>query len=178
MNETLPAIAGHLDRYKEKARKRYDQGEYWWELRACDYYDEFEKPKIILPDIAIKGQFTIDRENPAYIVNTAYLIGSSELSLLGILSSSLVDFYYRNISSTYRGGYLRFIRQYLETIPIVNTDSKLSNEIASKVDSVLNLKKENSKADTSLIEMEIDEIVYEMYGLEKQMRKFINKISK
>jgi len=35
------AIATRLLRFSEKAEKRYDKGEYWWELRACDYYDEF-----------------------------------------------------------------------------------------------------------------------------------------
>jgi len=31
--------------------KRDDQGDYWWELRHCDYYQEFEKEKIVWQEI-------------------------------------------------------------------------------------------------------------------------------
>jgi type I restriction-modification system DNA methylase subunit len=48
LKENYPAIANHLLPFSEAAEKRYDKGEHWWELRACDYYDEFEKPKIII----------------------------------------------------------------------------------------------------------------------------------
>jgi hypothetical protein len=41
--KNYPAIATHLLEFAGKAEKRYDKGDYWWELRACDYYDEFEK---------------------------------------------------------------------------------------------------------------------------------------
>ena len=47
-----PAIKRHLDQFKEKLEKRYDKGKYYYELRTCDYYNEFEKPKIIYPEIA------------------------------------------------------------------------------------------------------------------------------
>ena len=48
--------------FAEAAEKRYDKGEYWWELRACDYYDEFEKPKIMYSDIVRKPHFTFDED--------------------------------------------------------------------------------------------------------------------
>lgn len=31
--------------------KRDDQGDYWWELRSCNYLDEFYKQKIMYNDI-------------------------------------------------------------------------------------------------------------------------------
>ena len=56
--ENYPAIANHLFQFEDDAKKRQDKGDYWWELRACEYYDEFEKPKIMLPDIS-QGEFYI-----------------------------------------------------------------------------------------------------------------------
>jgi len=44
-----PAIFRHLKKYQKQLEKRWDKGKYWWELRACDYYSEFSKPKIIFP---------------------------------------------------------------------------------------------------------------------------------
>ncbi len=58
--ENYPALADHLLPFADKAQKRYDKGEYWWELRTCDYYADFEKPKIIYPNICKKPEFTFD----------------------------------------------------------------------------------------------------------------------
>jgi hypothetical protein len=73
----------------------------------------------MLPDISLRGNFAFDDKGSIYCVNTAYIICSDSLGLLGILNSKLVTFIYRSLSSTYRGGYLRFIYQYLAQIPIV-----------------------------------------------------------
>jgi len=51
-----PAIAAHLEPFAERGRKRDDQGQYWWELRPCIYYQELEEPKIIYPDIAKQAE--------------------------------------------------------------------------------------------------------------------------
>jgi hypothetical protein len=80
--QNYPAIANHLLPFKEKAEKRYDKGEYWWELRGCDYYEEFERPKIIYAEIAAKGQFTLDSEG-FYSDTTTYILGDDPKYLLG-----------------------------------------------------------------------------------------------
>jgi hypothetical protein len=36
--ENYPAVSNHLKPFEEKGKKRYDKGDYWWELRSCDYY--------------------------------------------------------------------------------------------------------------------------------------------
>ena len=50
--ETYPAIHRHLNGYRERLTARDDQGKFYWELRSCAYYAEFEKPKIVYPNIA------------------------------------------------------------------------------------------------------------------------------
>jgi hypothetical protein len=62
--ETYPALAHHLQPFADKTQKRYDKGEYWWELRTCDYYAEFEQPKIMWPEIAGSARFTYDASGP------------------------------------------------------------------------------------------------------------------
>ena len=42
-----PGIANYLKEFEFKAKNRSDKGRYWWELRACDYYDLIESKKII-----------------------------------------------------------------------------------------------------------------------------------
>lgn len=159
LQDKYPSITSHLKSYELKAKARYDKGQYWWELRACDYYQEFEKPKIMLPDISLKCEALFDEHN-FYCVNTAYIIPGLSKSILGILNSKLILYFYGNLTQSIRGGYFRFIRQYLEQIPIVKT-----NLLEEKVNQVLSLKKQDPTADTSSLEAEIDLMVYKLYGL-------------
>ena len=169
--------------------KRSDQGEYWWELRSCAYYDEFEKPKMMLPDISLHGNVILDNERN-YCVNTCYLIGSSEKYLLGILNSKLMTFFYSRLSSTYRGGYLRFIYQYLEQLPIRTLDLANGGEkerhdhIVRLVEQMLQAKERlanaKTEAETNRLEMQcqssdrqIDRAVYELYGLTEEEIKIV-----
>ena len=178
------AIAEWLEPYRKAAEKRWDKGDYWWELRPCDYYDAFEKPKLVLPDISARGNFTLDREGGKYCLNTAYVIGSADKYLLGILNSKLVTFFYSNISSTYRGGYLRFIYQYLERIPIRAidfddpADVAMHDEMVRLVERMLELHKgyadytdaQRAVADAQIerVDQAIDELVYRLYGLSEE----------
>ncbi|VAW48266.1 BpmI endonuclease-methyltransferase fusion protein type IIG, partial [hydrothermal vent metagenome] len=132
-NYTL--LAEYLNNFMEQAIKRSDKGDYWWELRACEYYGEFEKPKIIYSEIATEGRFTIDSNN-LYCDMTAFVIGSDSTFLLAILNSKLFTFLFKHSSSEIRGGFLRWKRQYLYPLPIPeNTNNifeNLVNEITQK----------------------------------------------
>ncbi|WP_434084071.1 TaqI-like C-terminal specificity domain-containing protein [Fodinibius saliphilus] len=133
------------------------QGDHYWELRACDYYNEFEKPKIIYPDIAKERRFTLDTEG-YYLTNTAYFIPSSDKYVLGILNSKLVFNYYKRVSSVLgdpdKGGRMRWFRQHVSNIPIAKADDNTKKKIESNVDQILTVNVE-LKADTSELEEEI-----------------------
>ena len=174
LQEEYPIIAKHLEPFQSKCEKRSDKGDYWWELRACDYYDDFESPKIILPDIAIKMQATYDLVG-FYCVNTAYIIPTEEKFLLAILNSKLIHYYYSKISSSIRGGYLRFIRQYLEEIPI-KENCKNKSEIKEIIEKIIGLNNELSiiklsatqshiESKIAFFEDKLDSILYSEYGL-------------
>ncbi|MCH6198399.1 DUF559 domain-containing protein [Aquiflexum sp. LQ15W] len=163
IKKTYPAIARHLYPFKANAEKRTDKGDFWWELRACDYYNEFEKPKVMLPDISLKCEALMDETEGYYSVNTAYIIPGLSKSDLGILNSRLTLFFYSNLTQTIRGGYLRFIRQYLAQIPIIKTDS-----LESLVTEIIELKKQNPNADTTDFENQIDQLVYQLYDLTEE----------
>ncbi|MCA0428496.1 MAG: Eco57I restriction-modification methylase domain-containing protein [Bacteroidetes bacterium] len=168
IKNNYPAIAKHLWPFREKAEKRTDKGDFWWELRACDYYSEFDKPKVMLPDISMKCEALMDQINGYYSVNTAYIIPGLSLSDLGILNSRLTLFFYSQITQSIRGGYFRFIRQYLEQIPIIKTSS-----LDEKVQEIIKLKKQNPSADTADLENQIDQLVYQLYELTEEEIKIV-----
>jgi len=191
LSETYPAIAGHLEAFIEKGKKRYDKGEYWWELRACDYYEEFEKPKIIYAEIATRGQFTFDITN-FFSDTTSYIIPVDSKYLIGILNSSLLTFVFSKTSSEIRGGFYRWKRQYMWNLPIHTIDfnnpseKAIHDKLVSLVDRMLELhRKKNSlppSAEREKIEREIavtdekiDDIVYGLYGVTDEERKIIEK---
>jgi len=159
-----PAIYNILQPFEEKAKARYDKGEYWWELRACDYYSSFAHKKIMFPDIAIKMESTLDT-NQSFCANTAYFIDSESEYLLGLLNSTLFHFFYCSIVNSIRGGYLRFFTQYLGRMPIVEGHESVSNSITTLVTQILTLKRSDPTANTSALEAEVDGLVYGLYGL-------------
>lgn len=139
-------ISEHLKFYEEKAKIRSDQGKYWWEMRACDYYKEFETTKIIYPEIASQGRFSID-DNQTYFDMTSFIIGSDSKELLAILNSKLINFLFRQISSEIRGGFLRWKRQFVYNLPIPKSyeNERISKSVLLIMNQINELKELSQK---------------------------------
>jgi type I restriction-modification system DNA methylase subunit len=187
---TYPALARHLKPYAERAQTRLDKGDYWWELRACDYYDQFEKPKIVYPDIAKESRLAFDTEG-MYFANTVYFIPVNDLYLLGLLNSKLIFNYFKRIASVLgdpdKGGRLRWFRQDVMKIPIrpinlsIPTEKAIHDQVVALVTEMLALQKEHATAQQALfdsqytlerrieqVDREIDQFVYQLYGLNEE----------
>jgi adenine-specific DNA-methyltransferase len=112
-----PAIFNYLKQFQKKAEARYDQGDYWWELRACDYYNEFEKEKIIIPAIVQNGSYAYDTQG-IYSNDKTSIIPCNDKYLLAILNSKVSDYFIHTIASTKQGGYYEYKPMYVSQIPI------------------------------------------------------------
>ncbi len=155
-----PAVFKHLKQWQPELEKRYDKGKHWWELRACDYYDAFDQPKVIFPDIAKDLRFALDTAQ-TYSNNTTYFTPTNDLYLLGLLNSSAIEDFYIELSAQVRGGYLRFFTQYVKQLPIPNASAADREAIASLVQKCLDAK----GAGCEEWEAEIDGRVAALYGL-------------
>lgn len=174
--EEYPAILNYLTAFKERLTPKpkdwkgdwagRKEGTYkWYEIQdSVDYWREFEKPKIQFAEIAINCQFNIDTFDQ-FCDTTAYILGSDSYFLLGILNSKLTLFFFENISSAIRGGYLRWKKQYVEQIPIPSATPEQHAEMESLVTRILALKRADKDADTAALEAEVDALVYGLYGL-------------
>ena len=174
-----PAIFGHLEdigeqidsgRIKTKGKglfERDDQGENWWNLRACAYYSEFDKEKIVYPETTQGAYFFFD-DKQDYLDKTCFMITGSDLkTLVGLLSSALLTFAYKHIySGTVLGktGY-QYNKHALEKLPVVEIPISEQQPFITLVDKILAAKAADPDADTSNLENEIDELVYGLYGL-------------
>ncbi len=114
-----PAIAKHLKKFEEKALRRSDKGDFWWELRPCDYYDYFDMPKIVYPEIALESRFAFD-DTAAYPLKTVFTIPMDDKYLLTILNSKAAFGYLKSICSvlgdTNKRGRLLLQLIYLEKL--------------------------------------------------------------
>ncbi len=116
-----PAVFNYLQQFERRLARRQDQGEYWWELRSCTYYDEFETPKIVYPDLGMGCRFCFD-ESGLFSTNTTYFLPTSDLYLLALLNSRMTFYYLKHICAVLgeadKRGRLRFFSQYMEELPI------------------------------------------------------------
>jgi hypothetical protein len=180
-----PKLAGHLAPFADTLKKRQDQGDYWWELRPCDYYRHLDAPKIIFPDICKGPRFCVDRTG-IYLANTAYCLGSDDLYLLGVLNSRLFWFAISNISIPFgiRAGEYRYrlIYQYMEKFPVRvldlsnKSDRGAHDRMVRLVEGMLGLHRQLAAARTpqeqaalerqiAATDTQIDRLVYDLYGL-------------
>ncbi|MFZ4791232.1 MAG: Eco57I restriction-modification methylase domain-containing protein [Candidatus Competibacteraceae bacterium] len=161
---TYPAIHAFHQQFRAGLIKRADQGKYFWELRSCAYWQEFEQPKIVYPDIALYPQFTWDNDHQ-YLANTAYIIPRVQQGLLSILNSHACAWFYSQISPQIQNGYYRFIAQYCQQIPIPAATPSEQAELETLVRRIL----ENPTAgDVAVKEAEINEQVYRLFDLSRE----------
>lgn len=140
----FPAVAGWLEPFAKKARKRSDQGEFWWELRACDYYEKFEEPKIMYQVFQVKPAFVYDT-NGTYCNNAMWMLPKEDKALLAILNSKIGWLLISTYCTAIQNGY-QLIWKYLEQIPIpeqISAEERHSIEV--KVNSQLDLSGRLSK---------------------------------
>ena len=173
-----PAIYDYLLQFKEKAERRGDQGKHWWNLRACKYYDEFEEDKIVWADIATKPTFAWV-EGGIYFNNTAYMINNSRKYILGILNSSVVKWLFPRIGSSLGNNGARYFKQFVERIPIPEiNDLNRSHflNIESLVEELISSKSNNLTENLNEYEDQIDQLVYEIYGLTEEEIKIVEGV--
>ncbi|MGN6601476.1 MAG: class I SAM-dependent DNA methyltransferase [Ginsengibacter sp.] len=172
MNIAYPRIINHLIPFEQKARKRYDKGEYWWELRNCAYYDLFEKTKIIFPNLQNQNKFAFD-DTGSYLNAPAVFLPTDDKSLLAILNSKIVWYFLKSICVIRSGGYIEVKPQYFEQIPIPKITEYQKTELTELVDQIINSLKTDSSADTTDLENQIDQLVYQLYGLTEEEIKIV-----
>ncbi|MEG4420787.1 TaqI-like C-terminal specificity domain-containing protein [Microcoleus sp. LAD1_D5] len=177
--KTYPAIYKRFSfkDFRDKLIARSDKGKFFWELRSCSYWQEFEQPKIIYPDIYEHQNFTIDRVG-FYAGNTCYFIPTSELWICGLLNSLVIEWFYTMVSNSIRGGYLRAFSDYMKQIPIPTATEPEKKIIEILVDYVLYLttalkdipsqgagleQASTDKVMTQYFENIINALVYELY---------------
>ncbi|MBE0479035.1 Eco57I restriction-modification methylase domain-containing protein, partial [Candidatus Aerophobetes bacterium] len=180
------AIYEYLKQYKSELEQvweaKYDKKK-WYELRGCDYYEQFEKEKIVWQEISEKGAYQYDASK-YYITNTAYiLVGNYIKYLISVLNSNVCDFFFSQISSSLSIKGARHIKQYVEQLPIPIIPEKdqqlfidLVNQILAVTQDPDYLQNLTKQAHVKDLEHQIDQMVYNLYNLTKEEIKIVESL--
>lgn len=177
MQEEYDEIFKHLMPFETAAKSRYDKGDYWWELRNCAYYDLFNKAKIVFPNLQNTNKFAFD-EDGIYLNAPAVFLPTNDKYLLAVLNSKVVWHFLTSICVVRSGGFIEVKPQYFEQIPIPEIPEEEKQPFITTTDKILSMKKDNSKADTSELENEIDRLVFRLYSLTEDEIKLIQNDKK
>jgi hypothetical protein len=175
-----PSIYEHFLNFGEKIKKRSDQGEHWWNLRACSYYNLFEGEKIIYPETTVRrSEFCFTNEE-VYLDKTCFMITGSDLKFLnGVLSSKLMEWFLESELRLLGKTSIQYSKQYIEKVPIpkiTSENQQLHDDLVKLVEQMLKAKKEeqNAQSDheknlyknlTESLDYKINNLVYKLYNL-------------
>ena len=145
IEKTLQSLIKHLKQFEAKAIKRDDQGDYWWELRHCAYYPEFEKEKVVWTPVNSEYSFTILPVG-YYFLNSVFMVTGEDVKYFcSIFNSKLIRHYLTFIFSS-EENYTYASKENMQKIPIppiTTSDEPIVKQIEALVDKILAAKKQN-----------------------------------
>ncbi len=156
--------------------KQMSEFEEWWQLVHPLEFKYFEKPKIITPNLSSENKFVLDEEG-YFVEHDCYIITLEAKDLVeykyvvALLNSQVIEFFFKQTSPMFSGGYYKYHTQYLDMIPIPEADNIIKCRIATLVDSIIKKKKH-------LLDLDNNQQTDEKFRLEKEIRKLNNEIDK
>ena len=162
------AIKAYLDAFYTQLEDRQDQGKTPYNLRNCAYHDEFMHEKLLWIELVENGRFAYDNSG-ILCSNSAYMLsGTSVKYLCAMLNSLLTTWFMNNTALTSGMGATRWIKSFVETIPIPKITAAEQEPFIKLVDQILKAKDADPDANTSHLEWEIDRLVYDLFGLTEE----------
>jgi type I restriction-modification system DNA methylase subunit len=169
-----PSIKKHLEKFREQLEPKPSDwpdnkpwvgrkpGSYkWYEIQDnISYWKEFEKPKIIYPNICKRNEFAWD-DLKYYANQKSFIIPGASKYLLGVLNSNIVFWLFDKLLPKLQGEFYEPSSIFIEHFPIaLKEDDDRIEYHASKI-----LEKGQIGKDTSSLESRLDALVAHLYRL-------------
>ena len=194
LSTEFPAVYRHLLLYEDNLRARgqcqYSRSEsdatksdypgqhHWLELDnnpKDTYLNVFNKEKLFWMDLTERGRFAYV-DAGMYGLNSLFIMtGPSLTYLCGVLNSTLVTWYMGQTALNSGMGVTRWITATVSRIPVPRIAPAKQEHIAALVNEILAAKAADSDADTRRRETEIDDLVYDLYGLTEAERTAVER---
>ena len=168
-----PRAANYLRAHRERLERRkyvMEAGRKWYEIWVPHNPADWEKPKIVFPDIAELPRFFFD-DTGAIVNGDCYWITLRKgvddkwlLLILAVANSSFVTKYYDVVfHNKLYAGRRRFMTQYVKEFPVPDPESHAGRRV---IQLARKLVKDGAK---EKVEAEIDSLVWEAFGLQKEI---------
>ncbi len=196
MKEYFPLAWRYLNRNRDLLAAR-EKGKFkdaqWYRFGRTQNLGMWEQPKLMIPYMITELAAYLDREDNFYFINVTtggYGITTNGKArsleyLCGLLNSRLLDFYLKQVTTTFHGGYFAANKQFVELLPIrpidfTNAKDKAAHDRMVKlVESMLALSRQVGAAKSAAqktvtqrqidaTDAEIDRLVYDLYDLTAQ----------
>ena len=176
VQKKYPTVYEHLKKYEKDAKKREDQGKNWFNLRACDYYEDFKKEKIVWKRIGSVLRFGYDNKGYYGQDSTCIMTGDNLIYLCAYMNSKIGQMLLFDKAPKTGTGDLIVSVQALEPllIPVI---TKENQNIVKKIEAIVKeiIKKNELGKKTVELEVEIDNLFYQMLELNSQEIELINE---
>ena len=158
----------HNSEGKQVKSRKKTNGKWFETQDTIAYWRDFEKPKIVWGEISDKPKFAFD-DSGLYAEATTFLMTGEKLKfLLAILNSKVSEWYFNLIGTTTGMGTNRWKKYKIELLPVKIPSELQEKEIEALVDEILKAKEQNPSADSTDLENQIDQLVYQLYGLTEE----------
>ena len=160
------AVHDHLSRFEDQLRPRADQGRFWWELRACAYYADFERSKVIFNRFVNKSAFAYDTSG-TFHNDACYLLGVDSPALAAVVNSQISWWILNHLATRLQNGYIQIFVNQIERLPVPVLDSRTEGELSAGVSQL------TADPLDGTTESEIEAVVADAYGLSSVERRLI-----
>ena len=175
LKNNYSVIYNHLNTFKNKLSRRNiaETGIHyeWYALQrfGSNYWQDFEKPKIIYPNMTKFLPFVIDLENNYYHNDKSFhLVGDRIYWLGAFLNSTLFKYCFSDNFPELLGGTRELRKVFFDKIPVKQISAEEEKPFKELVSQIIEIKKQSPPADTTALETQIDEMVYQLYGLTEE----------
>jgi len=201
INETPKTWQYLLDHkyYLEKRERGKMKGPQWYAYGRSQALTTMGLSKIITPDYYACASYCLDTEGRYHFCGggaggygIVLKLGINQLYILGLLNSKLLDWYLRKITMrAYQTAYM-YVKKYIEQLPIRKIDFDNPDDVAKHdrivklVEQMLDLHKRLAAAKVpdektriqrqiDVTDKQIDNLVYDLYGLTKEEIKIVEE---
>lgn len=186
--EQYPALKQYLSQFLPRIEQSGEKGcrkktsNKWFETQDnIAYYEEFEKEKIVYPNM--NKEFIAFFDNEFFLLNQKCFILSHQsnnkkelLYLTALLNSNVNFYYFKQIGAKLGASGYEMSKIFVEKLPIPKINSKnqkLADELINLVDEILKAKEQDKNANTQELENKINSLVYKLYNLTEEEIKII-----
>ena len=147
----------------------------WFRYARSQGVDYIEQPKLSSMEICASHPNVIFNTDDFYHNTKVYSWYKKEDTtesyeyLLAIANSNLLWWFLKTTGDTLQGDARTFKTNYLNPFPLpIEVDESSEQAITEKVKNVLAIKKQSPSADTTHLESQIDQLVYQLYDLTEE----------